>query len=123
MRIVIQIPCFNEQDTIDAVISDIRAAMREYDEVKILVVDDGSTDNTIGAVRDAGADNIARHSRNQGLARAYMTGLAASLNIGADVIVNTDGDNQYPGADIQKGPDRWRRYCLRCGQSDFGRNR
>lgn len=95
MRIVIQIPCFNEQATIGTVISDIRAAMQNFDEVKILVIDDGSTDDTIAAARDAGVDYIARHICNQGLARTYMTGLAVSLNIGADIIVNTDADNQY----------------------------
>lgn len=95
MRIIIQIPCFNEQDTIGLVISEIRAATQAFDDVKILIVDDGSTDNTIIAAREAGADYIARHFRNQGLARAYMTGLAVSLNIGADIIVNTDADNQY----------------------------
>lgn len=95
MRIVIQIPCLNEEATIAAVIRDIRAAMKLYGDVIILVIDDGSTDGTVTAATAAGADYIACHRYNRGLAHAFMTGLAASLNLGADIIVNTDADNQY----------------------------
>lgn len=95
MRLVVQIPCYNEEETLAEVIADIRTATAAFDEVLILVIDDGSKDRSVEVARAAGADYVARHSRNQGLARAYMTGLAAALNLGADVIVNTDADNQY----------------------------
>lgn len=95
MRLVVQIPCFNEEETIAAVVADIRRATAAFDDVKILVIDDGSRDGTVAAARAAGVDYIARHYHNEGLAYAFMTGLAASLNVGADIIVNTDADNQY----------------------------
>lgn len=100
MRIVIQIPCLNEETTIASVIRDIRAAMALYDDVMVLVVDDGSTDGTVAAAIAAGADYIASHRHNRGLAHAFMTGLAASLNLGADIVVNTDADNQYRASSI-----------------------
>lgn len=100
MRIVVQIPCLNEEATLPEVIADIRAATTEFDDVAILIVDDGSTDRTVEVARASGADYIARHDRNEGLARAYMTGLAAALDLGADVIVNTDADNQYKAENI-----------------------
>jgi glycosyltransferase involved in cell wall biosynthesis len=100
LHIVVQIPCLNEEATIAEVIADIRAHTAELGQVSILVIDDGSTDGTVEAARAAGADYVARHNGNQGLARGYMTGLAAALNLGADVIVNTDADNQYSAASI-----------------------
>lgn len=100
MRLVVQIPCYNEADTIGQVVVDIRAATAAFEDVKILVIDDGSTDDTLAAARSAGVDYIARHHHNEGLAYAFMTGLAASLNVGADVIVNTDADNQYKAEGI-----------------------
>jgi glycosyltransferase involved in cell wall biosynthesis len=102
MRIIIQIPCFNEEETIAEVISDIRSATEKYDDYLILIVDDGSEDNTVEVAQKAGADYVAQHARNQGLAHAYMTGLAASLNLGADIILNTDADNQYQATNIPK---------------------
>lgn len=100
LHIVVQIPCLNEEETIGEVIADIRAHTASLGRVTILVIDDGSTDGTVEAARAAGADYVARHNGNQGLARGYMTGLAAALNLGADVIVNTDADNQYKAACI-----------------------
>lgn len=100
MKIVVQIPCYNEEANIAAVVSDVRKAMASVDDVIILIIDDGSTDGTIGQALDAGADYIAKHNSNQGLARGYITGLTAALNLGADIIVNTDADNQYNAAFI-----------------------
>ena len=100
MRVVVQIPCFNEAENLPKVISDIRAATAEIDDCLILVIDDGSTDSTFEIAKSSGADFVARHATNQGLARSYMTGIAASLNLQADVIINTDGDNQYRAGSI-----------------------
>ncbi len=99
MKIVVQIPCLNEEATLAEVISDIRRATRAFDTT-ILVIDDGSTDRTVEVAFEAGADWVAQHPYNAGLARAWMTGLAAAVNLGADVIVNTDADNQYQAACI-----------------------
>jgi glycosyltransferase involved in cell wall biosynthesis len=100
MKTIIQVPCLNEEATIGRVIADIRAATAGLPDVGILIVDDGCTDRTVEVARAAGADYIARHATNQGLARAFMTGLSAALNLGADVIVNTDADNQYKASGI-----------------------
>lgn len=100
MRIVIQIPCFNEENTLAETIADIRSAMSDFDDVIVLVIDDGSVDETVSVAMKAGADFVAQHGQNRGLAHAYMTGLAASLNLGADIIVNTDADNQYMAKNI-----------------------
>ena len=102
MRIVVQIPCFNEQDTVGQVIREVREALAAYDDVLILIIDDGSTDRTIEVARKAGADYVARHHTNHGLARGFMTGIAASLNLGADIIVHTDADNQYKSDNIPR---------------------
>jgi glycosyltransferase involved in cell wall biosynthesis len=102
MRLVVQVPCYNEEDTIGTVIAEIPRCLPGVDDVLVLVVDDGSRDGTVAAARAAGADYVARHARNRGLAAAFRTGLDAALRLGADVVVNTDGDNQYPGADIPR---------------------
>ncbi len=102
MRLVVQIPCYNEEATIGQVIAEIPREICGVDEVIVLVVDDGSTDRTAGVALAAGADYVAHHTRNRGLAAAFRTGLDVAIRLGADVIVNTDGDHQYRGAEIPK---------------------
>lgn len=101
MKLIIQIPCFNEEKTLPATLKDLPREVNGFDEVEILVIDDGSTDGTVQVAEEEGVDHIAKHARNRGLARAFATGLSTSLELGADVIVNTDGDNQYRGQDIR----------------------
>ena len=100
IQLVVQIPCLNEEETIGSVIASIRAATADIGRVTILVVDDGSTDRTVAVALASGADFVAKHARNLGLARAYLSGLAAAVNLGADIIVNTDADNQYDASYI-----------------------
>ena len=101
MKIVVQIPCYNEEANIAEVISDVRDATGDFHDVSLLIIDDGSTDRTVEVALEAGADYVARHNGNQGLARGYITGLTVALNLGADIIVNTDADNQYKAAGIR----------------------
>ncbi len=100
MKIIIQIPCFNEADYITDVVQSLPREVEGFDAVEWLVVDDGSIDKTVEVAQKCGVDHIVRLSQNQGLAKAFSAGLEASLNLGADVIVNTDGDNQYNADDI-----------------------
>lgn len=102
MKLVVQIPCYNEAETLPLVLDSIPRRIPGVDQVAVLVIDDGSQDGTVEVARQHGADYIARHTVNKGLARTFRTGLEASLRLGADVIVNTDGDNQYPQADIPR---------------------
>ena len=102
MRLVVQIPCYNEEATIGQVIAEIPRRIPGIREVLVVVIDDGSTDRTVAMALSAGADYVAHHVRNRGLAATFRTGLDAALRLGADVIVNTDGDNQYSGAEIPK---------------------
>lgn len=95
MKLIIQIPCFNEELQLPQTLADLPRTVEGFDKVEWLVVDDGSTDRTVDVARAHGVDHIVRLSHNQGLARAFMAGLEACLRQGADVIVNTDGDNQY----------------------------
>jgi glycosyltransferase involved in cell wall biosynthesis len=99
-KVVVQIPCFNEEETLAETIADIPRRIEGVDEVKVLIIDDGSRDRTAEVARAAGADYIVRHRNNKGLAKTFRTGLESALRLGADIIVNTDGDNQYSGADI-----------------------
>lgn len=98
MKLIVQIPCYNEEDTLPQVLREIPRRIPGVDRVEILVVDDGSTDRTSDVARRAGADHVVRHAKNRGLAAAFQTGLDAALALGADVVVNTDADNQYPGS-------------------------
>ncbi len=102
MKLIVQIPCYNEENTLPQTIADIPRRIDGIDQIEILVIDDGCTDKTVDVAMSLGVDHIVRHKRNKGLALAFMTGLEASLRLGADIIVNTDGDNQYHGADIPK---------------------
>ncbi|TQE99012.1 MAG: glycosyltransferase family 2 protein [Spiribacter salinus] len=101
-KLIIQIPCYNEADTLPATLADLPREVDGFSSVEWLIIDDGSTDNTAETARRNGVDHIVRHTRNQGLARAFMSGVERGLELGADVIVNTDADNQYNGADIRK---------------------
>ena len=96
MKVFVQIPCFNEEATLPMVLESIPRAIEGVDELEILVIDDGSTDGTVRAARACGVAHIVRHTRNQGLARSFRDGVDYALAHGADVVVNTDGDNQYP---------------------------
>jgi glycosyltransferase involved in cell wall biosynthesis len=100
MKLIIQIPCFNEAETLSIALSDLPRKVAGFDAVEWLVIDDGSQDETIKVAKANGVDHVVRHLGNKGLARAFMTGLEASLSLGADVIVNTDADNQYNADDI-----------------------
>lgn len=101
-KLIIQIPCLNEAETLSVAIADIPREIDGVDKVEILVIDDGSTDETVAVAKEAGADHIIRNGTNLGLARSFQRGLDTSLRLGADIIVNTDGDNQYHGGDIKK---------------------
>ena len=100
MKLIIQIPCLNEEETLPATLADLPREVTGFDEVQWLVIDDGSTDRTVEVARECGVDHIVRLTNNRGLAAGFQAGLDACLKLGADVIVNTDADNQYNGADI-----------------------
>ncbi len=102
MKLIIQIPCYNEADILPKTLALLPKSIEGFDEVEILVVDDGSTDDTVDVARTNGADHIIHLPRHLGLAQAFSNGLDASLRLGADVIVNTDADNQYRSEDIQR---------------------
>jgi len=102
MKLIIQIPCFNEEDTLAETVADLPKSIKGIDEIEYLIVNDGSADNTVEAARTVGVDHIVSYPNNRGLAHAFSTGIDACLRLGADIIVNTDADNQYCGADIDK---------------------
>jgi glycosyltransferase involved in cell wall biosynthesis len=101
MKLIVQIPCFNEEATLATTVAEIPRDLPGVDVVEVLIVDDGSSDRTTAVAREAGVNHIVTHRANFGLAQAFATGLDASLKLGADLIVNTDADNQYQGADIE----------------------
>ncbi len=102
MKLVVQIPCYNEAETLPQTLAEIPRQIPGIDRVEVLVVDDGSTDGTAEVARRHGADHVVRHPRNRGLAAAFQTALDTALALGADIVVNTDGDNQYPGSEIPR---------------------
>jgi glycosyltransferase involved in cell wall biosynthesis len=102
MKLIIQIPCFNEEQTLPETLGDLPREIPGIETVEWLVIDDGSTDRTIEVAREGGVDHVVRLTNNKGLAAAFQAGLDACLKLGADIIVNTDADNQYSAADIPK---------------------
>jgi len=102
MKLIIQIPCLNEEQTLPITLRDLPREVDGFDAVEWLIIDDGSTDRTIEVAREHGVDHIVRLTNNKGLASGFQAGLDAALKLGADVIVNTDADNQYYGPDIAK---------------------
>ncbi|MDJ0707653.1 MAG: glycosyltransferase family 2 protein [Leptolyngbyaceae cyanobacterium MO_188.B28] len=102
MKLIIQIPCFNEEATLGITLSELPREVPGIDEVEWLIINDGSLDRTVEVAREWGVDHIVSFEHNQGLARGFMAGLEACLKAGADIIVNTDADNQYHAGDIPK---------------------
>lgn len=100
MKLVIQIPCFNEAETLAVALSALPRVVQGFSSVEWLIIDDGSQDETVEVAKACGVDHVVRHVGNKGLAKAFLTGLEASLRLGADVIINTDADNQYNAEDI-----------------------
>jgi glycosyltransferase involved in cell wall biosynthesis len=102
MKLIIQIPCLNEEDALPVTLRDLPREVPGFETVEWLIIDDGSTDRTIDVAREHGVDHVVRLTNNKGLASGFQAGLDASLKLGADVVVNTDADNQYFGGDIVK---------------------
>jgi glycosyltransferase involved in cell wall biosynthesis len=102
VKLIVQIPCYNEEQTLASTLADIPREIPGIDRVEILVIDDGSWDRTVEVARELGVDHLVINKVNYGLARAFRRGMDECLRQGADIIVNTDGDNQYCGADIPK---------------------
>jgi len=101
-KLIIQIPCYNEEKTLPSTLADLPDRVEGVDSIEVLVVDDGSRDRTAAVARELGVEHIVQIRRNAGLASAFVKGLEESLARGADIIVNTDGDNQYRGSDIDR---------------------
>lgn len=102
MKLIIQIPCFNEEGQLPLTLGRLPREVAGFERVELLVIDDGSSDRTIEVARAAGVDHVVRLTTHKGLATAFQAGLDASLKLGADVIVNTDADNQYEGSDVPR---------------------
>jgi glycosyltransferase involved in cell wall biosynthesis len=96
MRLVVQVPCLNEEETLGSVLDTIPKSIEGIDEILVLIIDDGSTDRTIEVAEAHGVTHFVRHARNRGLGRSFHDGVQRALELGADIVVNTDGDNQYP---------------------------
>ncbi len=102
MKLIIQIPCYNEAATLRIALDHLPKKIEGIDQIEVLIINDGSTDETIQVAREWGVNHIVSFRQNRGLARGFMAGLDACLHLGADVIVNTDADDQYCGADIER---------------------
>lgn len=101
MKLIIQIPCLNEEANIADTLNDLPTSIKGIDKIEILIIDDGSKDNTVNIALNNGADHVISHTNNKGLAYAFSSGLTESLRLNADIIVNTDADNQYQGKFIK----------------------
>ncbi len=102
MKLIIQIPCYNEAETLEIALNDLPKQLEGIDEIEYLIINDGSKDNTVEVARKWGVQHVVNFKQNKGLAKGFMAGLDGCLRNGADIIVNTDADNQYCGEDIQK---------------------
>ena len=102
MKLIIQIPCYNEAETLEIALNDLPKQIDGIDEIEYLIINDGSKDNTVQVAANWGVHHIVSFTKNKGLARGFMAGLEECLRQGADIIVNTDADNQYCGEDIEK---------------------
>lgn len=102
MKLIVQIPCLNEEHTLPQTVADIPRQIEGIDQVELLIVDDGSSDRTVEVARQLGVEHIVKNLNNKGLAASFRIGLDTCLRLGADIIVNTDGDNQYQGRDIAR---------------------
>lgn len=100
MKLIIQIPCFNEEETLRQTLDDLPRSLEGVDTIEYLVINDGSSDRTTQVAKEWGVDYIVNFTQNKGLAKGFMTGIDVALENGADIIVNTDADNQYLGKDI-----------------------
>lgn len=100
MKLFVQVPCLNEETTLPSVLATIPERIDGIDEIVVLIIDDGSTDRTVEVARALGVTHFVRHARNMGLARSFRDGIDYALRHGADIVVNTDGDNQYPQQSI-----------------------
>jgi glycosyltransferase involved in cell wall biosynthesis len=100
VRLVVQVPCLNEEETLPLVLDSIPTQIEGIDEIIVLIIDDGSTDRTVEVARAHGVTHFVRHARNRGLGRSFHDGVQRALELGADIVVNTDGDNQYPQQSI-----------------------
>ena len=102
MKLIIQIPCFNEEQTLPITFDQLPRKIEGIDEIEYLIINDGSKDKTVEVAKSLGIKHIVNFQNNRGLAKAFMAGIEQSLKLGADIIVNTDADNQYCGYDIEK---------------------
>ena len=102
MKLIIQIPCYNEEATLPVTIADLPKKIDGIDAIEYLIINDGSTDRTVEVAKEVGVHHVVNFRNNKGLAAGFMAGIDACLRLGADIIVNTDADNQYYGADIEK---------------------
>ena len=100
VKLVIQIPCLNEEKTLPLVYKDLPKKIPGIDEIEVIIIDDGCTDDTVAVAKKLGIKHMVRHPQKQGLARSFRDGVNLALSLGADIIVNTDGDNQYPGSSV-----------------------
>ncbi len=102
MKLIIQIPCYNEEETLPITFNDLPKKIKGIDTIEYLIINDGSADRTVEIAKELGIHHVVSFPNNRGLAKGFMAGIDACLGLGADIIVNTDGDNQYKGQDIVK---------------------